>query len=140
MVVELSHFIDEDIINRVEHEMISKKLRQQWNLPKNFQIVETRNKEISNVINELEEITWRSSGMFDQQEIDTIKAMFSIQRNRDAFDRHYYDIDMKSMQEFIAQANTYDDRVKMLEEWLVRKETEIKSRVVLAPESMRKSD
>jgi len=74
--------------------MISKKLRNTWNLPKNFQIVETRNKEIGNVINELEEITWRMSGMFDQQEIETIKAMFSIKRNQDAFDRHYYDIDM----------------------------------------------
>jgi len=47
---------------------------------------------------------------------------------------------MKSMQEFITEANTYDDRVKLLEEWLVRKEEEIKSRVVLAPESMQKSD
>ena len=120
--------------------MISKKLRKTWNLPKNFQIVETRNKEIGNVINELEEITWRMSGMFDQGEIETIKAMFSIKRNQDAFDRHYYDIDMKSMQEFMTEANTYDDRVKLLEEWLVRKEEEIKSRVVLAPQSMQKSD
>lgn len=140
IVLELSHLIDEDIINRIEHEMISKRLRTTWNLPKNFQIVETRNKEIGNVINELEEITWRMSGMFDEGEIETIKAMFSIKRNQDAFDRHYYDIDMKSMQEFIAQANTYDDRVKLLEEWLVRKEEEIKTRVVLAPESMQKSD
>jgi len=44
------------------------------------------------------------------------------------------------MQEFIKEANTYDDRVKLLEEWLVRKEEEIKSRVVLAPDSMKKSD
>lgn len=140
IVLELSHLIDEDLVNRVEHEMIAKKLRKIWNLPKNFQIVETRNKEIGNIINELEEITWRMSGMFDEQEIDTIKAMFSIKRNQDSFDRHYYDIDMQSMQNFIKEANTYDDRVKLLEEWLVRKEEEIKSRIVLAPKSLQKSD
>ena len=68
--------------------------------------------------------------LFDEGEIETIKAMFSIKRNQDTFDRHYYDIDMKSMQEFITEANTYDDRVKLLEEWLVRKEEEIR----LSPE------
>ena len=37
-------------------------------------------------------------------------------------------------------ANPYDDRIKLLEVWLQRKENEIDSREALAPASLRKSD
>lgn len=34
LIVELSHFLDEDIINRVETQMLSNKIKKDWNLPK----------------------------------------------------------------------------------------------------------
>ena len=52
-------------------------------------------------MNELEELVWRQSGKFDEQDIDTLNKMFSINRNKDYFDRQYFDNDMKSMNEFI---------------------------------------
>jgi len=140
LILEISHFLDEDVINRVETQMLSNRIKSDWSLPKSFQIIETRNKEISLVLKELEEVAWRMAGKFEDKDSDSLKKMFSIQRNRDYFDRQFYDTDMQSMEQFIAEANVYDSRISLLEEWVVRKEEEIKSRLVTPPPSMRKSD
>lgn len=87
LVLELSHFIDEEVVNKVETELFSDKLRKEWGLSKDFKVVETRNKEISLVLNEMEELAWRSAGQFTDREIDHLKAMLSVKRNRDYFDR-----------------------------------------------------
>jgi len=67
--------------------MLSNRIKEEWGLPKSFQVIETRNKEIGMVLKELEEVAWRMAGMFDERDIDSLKTMFSIQRNRDYFDR-----------------------------------------------------
>ena len=69
LVLELSHFLDDEVINRVEMEVLSSKLTSDWGLPKDFKIIETRNKEIGMILNELEEVAWRMSGMYDQKDI-----------------------------------------------------------------------
>ena len=119
---------------------MSDRLREEWNLPDEFQIIETRSKEVGIVLNELEELAWRSAGEFTQQEIDTIQKMFSINRNKDHFDRQFYENDMQSMRDFIKKVNKYDDRNDLLKEWLARKEEEIKSRVVVPPKSLQQTD
>ena len=91
-------------------------------------------------INELEELAWRMSGMLDTSDVSTIKQMFSIKRNQDAFDKEFYDNDMASMNQFIQEANVYDDRIQLLEEWLIRKEDEIKSRVQVPAKHMKMPD
>jgi len=78
MIVEMSHFLDEEVVNRVETDLITDRVRKEWSLPQDFQILETRNKEISLTINELEELAWRMAGMFDERDQATIKEMFSI--------------------------------------------------------------
>lgn len=88
--------------------MLSNRIKEEWSLPKSFQIIETRNKEVGMVLKELEEVAWRMAGIFDERDIDTLKTMFSINRNADYFDRSFYDLDMQSMKEFIQQANVYD--------------------------------
>lgn len=92
------------------------------------------------VLNELEEVAWRMSGMYDQKDIKTLETMFSINRNKDSFDKQFYQTDMQSMKEFLMSTNSCDNRAKLLEDWVSRKEIEIKSRVVLPPNSMKKSD
>jgi hypothetical protein len=62
LVVELSHFLDEEVVNKVETEIFSERLRKEWGLSADFKVIETRNKEISLVLNELEEVAWRSAG------------------------------------------------------------------------------
>lgn len=140
LVVELSHFLDEEVVNKVETEMFGDKLRNEWGLSKEFKVVETRNKEISLVLNELEELAWRSAGQLNQKDLDHIKAMLSVKRNRDYFDRQFYDNDMQSLTAFAEAANMYDDRLQKLERWIVRKEDEFQSRVVRPPKELQKSD
>ena len=67
--------------------MLSNRIKEEWSLPKSFQIIETRNKEVGTVLKELEEVAWRMAGIFDERDIETLKTMFSIDRNRDYFDR-----------------------------------------------------
>lgn len=66
LVVELGHFLDEDVVNKIESEMLSERLRREWGLSKDFRVVESRNKEISLVLNELEELAYRTAGEFTE--------------------------------------------------------------------------
>lgn len=140
LVLEISHFVDEEAINRVEMEMLSTRVKKEWDLPEDFQIMETKNKEIFLVLNELEEVAWRMAGSLDEKDRNTLKAMFSINRNMDDFDRRYFEQDLQSLDEFVAGTNVYDDRINLLREWVVRKEEEIKTRVALPPKHLQKSD
>jgi len=88
----------------------------------------------------LEEVAWRMAGTYDEGEVSTLQDMFSIHRNTDTFDKAFYENDMKSMREFIAKANSFDERNQLIQEWFVRKEEEIKSRVVFPDKSMQKTD
>ena len=87
LVVELSHFLDEEVINKVETEIYSEKLKEHWGLSKDFKVIETRNKEISLVLNEFEEMAWRAAGQFTDKEMDYLKKMISVKRNKDYLDK-----------------------------------------------------
>ena len=98
LIVELSHFLDEDVVNKVEVEIYSERLRSEWGLSKDFKVIETRNKEIGLVLNELEEVAWRSAGQLNDSDVAHIRAMISVKRNKDYFDRQFYANDMKSLE------------------------------------------
>ena len=66
--------------------------------------------------------------------------MISVKRNKDYFDKQFYENDMKSFRGFFDAVNTYDDRMQLLERWLVRKEDEIKARVILPPADLKHPD
>jgi hypothetical protein len=66
--------------------------------------------------------------------------MISIGRGEDHFDRAFLNQDMESFDEFIAKVNDYDNRIELIEAWLVRKEREIKSRVNLPMPGLQKKD
>lgn len=36
LVLELSHFIDDEVVNRVEVQLMSDRIKEEWSLPKNF--------------------------------------------------------------------------------------------------------
>lgn len=76
------------------------------------------------------------AGTYDEGEVSTLQDMFSIQRNADTFDKAFYKNDMESMREFISKANSFDERDQLIQEWFVRKEEEIQSRIVFPDKSM----
>jgi hypothetical protein len=63
------------------------------------------------VLNEFEECAWRFSGQFDKKDINNIKSMLSIKRNKDYVDKAFFDTDMQSLDKFIGETNNYDNRV-----------------------------
>ena len=125
-----------EVVNKIETEMFSDKLRNEWGLSKEFKVVETRNKEIGLVLNELEELAWRSAGQLNDKDVEHLKAMLSVKRNRDYFDRQFYDNDMSSLKQFAEAANQYDNRLEKIERWIVRKEDEFQTRVVRPPKDL----
>lgn len=50
LVLEMSHFLDEELVNRVEVQLVSERLKKEWDLPASFQLLETRNKEVGLVL------------------------------------------------------------------------------------------
>jgi hypothetical protein len=66
--------------------------------------------------------------------------MFLVGRGQDHYDRQFLDQDVKSLEQFISAANPYDSRIQLLEQWLSRKENEIKSRVNLPTPELQKPD
>ena len=50
LVLEMSHFLDEELVNRVEVQLVSERLKKEWDLPVSFQLLETRNKEVGLVL------------------------------------------------------------------------------------------
>ena len=56
IILELSHFLDPEVVEKVEIEMFRKKLCDEWDLDSSFKFAESRNKEIGIVLNELEEV------------------------------------------------------------------------------------
>ena len=140
LVLELSHFLDEDVVNKIETEIFSERMRKEWGLSKDFKAGESRNKDIGLVLNELEELAWRSAGQLDQSDLTYIESMLSVKRGKDYFDQQFFASDVESFRNFVSQANDYDARIELIERWIVRKEDEIKSRVQLPPEALKKSD
>jgi hypothetical protein len=128
------------VVDKVETDIYSQVMSSEWGLGRDFKIVESRNKEIGIVINELEEVFYRTSGMFDDKDLESVTKMLSIKRNKDTFDKQFYDNDMKSLKDFMMDANYYDQRIKMLELWIARKEEEFHNRVVMPPQNMKKTD
>ncbi len=48
--------------------------------------------------------------------------------------------DLRSLEEFVNDSNKYDNRLEMLEKWIVRKEREIRERTKLPSGKFHKSD
>jgi hypothetical protein len=99
------------------------------------------NKEAVLVMQELEETAWKEAGRFDDSDLTNIKEVISVKRrNHDKFDQAFYELDMKSLEEFVNKINSSEDRIDLVENWIVRKEQELTSRVNLPSPDLAKSD
>lgn len=131
LVLELSHFVDPETIRRVELSCLQDSLREKWELSADFQLVNTRNKEVELVLQELEETAWRISGQFNEKDVANIHGMVDVGRGLTKVDRTFWEMDKESLNEFLSQTAGSDKRIELLERWLIRKEEEIKTRVNL---------
>ena len=91
-------------------------------------------------LKELEEISWRLGAVLNESDYEAMKKMVGMGRGLDKFDKTFYDLDVESLREFFDEANNYDSRVTLLENWICRKDEEIKNRVNLPTPDLKKSD
>lgn len=66
--------------------------------------------------------------------------MVFFDRGLDAFENAFLDIDRSSFKQFFDEANNFDDRVNLLENWMCRKDEEVRNRVTLPPAQLNKPD
>lgn len=76
----------------------------------------------------------------DEKDKTVIKGMFSLGRGIDHFDKIFFDLDNQSFEAFFEEANNYDNRNTLIENWLCRKEYEYRNRVNLPTKELRKPD
>ena len=55
-----------------------------------------------------------------------MKSLAFFDRGDDAFDNAFLDMDKASFDAFFNEANRYDDRVTLLENWMCRKDEEVR--------------
>ena len=102
VVLELSHFLDQDTIRNVELTCLEDSLRKEWELSHDFKLVDCVNKEAIQLSQELEEKAWLLSGKFNDQDVSYIKEMISVKRiNKDHFEDELLDLDMQSLDNFL---------------------------------------
>ena len=136
----MAHFVDRDTLKRVELKMLESKIRNDFGLGSNFNLVEKRNKELDHLHQELEEAQWRLAAKIDDREKNAIKDMIGIGRGLDNFDKVFFNLDRQSFDTFFDIANSFDNRTTLLENWICRKEEEYKRRVNLPTKDLNKSD
>lgn len=66
--------------------------------------------------------------------------MFALGRGLDNFDKVFFDLDKHSFEAFFEEANTFDNRKTLIENWLCRKEEEYRNRVNLPTQALEKPD
>ena len=126
LALELSLFVDTATIKQVELGLLEDNLRTDWRLSEDFTLASRRNKEIDLVMHQMEEVAWRAANQFNAKEYETLKSLAFFDRGDDAFDNAFLDMDKASFDAFFNEANRYDDRVTLLENWMCRKDEEVR--------------
>lgn len=70
----------------------------------------------------MEELAYRQAGQFNKKESKALLDIFNIGRDTNSFTRDFKPVDDDSFKNFLADINSYDDRIGMMEKWLNRKE------------------
>lgn len=140
LVLELNNFIDPSSVHKVEMALLEDSLKNKWQLGADFNLVEHRNREIDLVMSQMEEKSWRAAAVFDQRDKQYIEEMVFFDRGLDAFDNAFLEMDRASFSEFFDEANSFDQRTTLLENWLCRKDEEVRNRVTLPTSQLAKSD
>lgn len=89
---------------------------------------------------QMEELTWRVSSMIPSRDKQYIEDMVFCDRGLDAFENAFLDSDKASFSAFFDEANHFDNRIELLENWMLRKDEEVKNRVNLPLAEFDKSD
>jgi hypothetical protein len=139
VALQFSFFIDNTTINKLllslyENFVIKKDKVQ------TTQIFNYENKEPTMISNEVKETLWRLSSFITEDDKVKLKDMLRVKRTKAKFDKIWLELDEKSLDDFIDQANLHENKFNHLEKWIKRKEKEVENRIDLPPENLAFSD
>lgn len=139
LVLELSHFIDDEVVNRVEFTMSEatelrkwkglfpradgrSRLRPQW-----------ENKELQLRNKELEEQLWLQAGVMTPKDLKTFEDFFGFMKQNTRFGRLWWPYDIWSWREFASLANQRENRLDLMRSWYRRKELQVSTSIPYGP-------
>lgn len=139
LILEFSHFIDCATINKILLNLYETQVLQPIN-GNSFTLFPVENKEPALISNEIKETLWRIGGFLSEEDKTKVKGMLKVKRGKSKFDKIWLQLDEKSLDDFVQDANSQENRLPHLEKWIKRKEKEIENRIHLPPDNLSISD
>ncbi|CAG9316562.1 unnamed protein product [Blepharisma stoltei] len=129
LIFELSHFFDDEIIRRIEYNIIENYRLGQWGITTDASGISRlrplwRNKSIWLTNLELEEILWSKAGELNEEEIGHFLSIYGHMREKAFNSRQIWKIEKQSILDWLAVYNGVEGRLKYLKEWYIRKTIE----------------
>jgi hypothetical protein len=120
LVLELSHFIDEEPIRRFEMAVIEDQLLKEFSItsvPGGSRLVPSaRNKEIWLITAEMEEYYWRRTGEFSIKDLSNFWDLYIHNRDHTPSQRTQHKLDWRNFTDFFTKANKFDFRLPLLKQ------------------------
>mmetsp|Transcript_3631 Transcript_3631/g.3405 ORF Transcript_3631/g.3405 Transcript_3631/m.3405 type:complete len:318 (+) Transcript_3631:925-1878(+) len=132
LIFELSHFFDDEIIRRIEYNIIENYRLGQWGITTDTSGISRlrplwRNKSIWLANLELEETLWSKAGELNEEEIGHFLNIYGHMREKAFNDRQIWKIEKQSILDWLKAYNGVEGRLKYLKEWYIRKTMERES-------------
>jgi hypothetical protein len=145
ILFELSHFIDDYLVNRVEFFVIEQRLLKEWGIQPDFKGLSKlkplwNNKGLWWQGSALEEYLWRKSGQFSEKDFQDFFTLFGYESNKSFKDLTYWKMDMESFKEMMSEAKGSDFQLGFIREWWQRKALERNSRFTVPDGKFAESD
>ena len=139
LVLELSHFIDDEVINRVEFMVTEMNELRKWKglMPRgdgrSVLKPEWENKEIALRQKEMEEQMWLQAGVMTPSDLQKFEEFFWFLKRNTRLGRLWYDYDIESWREFAQEANQRENCLDLMRSWYRRKEQQAPTSVPYGP-------
>jgi hypothetical protein len=129
LILEFSNFIDNGSVMKIVTQLFEQTAQ---NKGKYYSLLHNKNnKEQTLLSHEIQEQLWRKAGEFDSDDIQKLKTILKVKKDKSRFDRIWLQYDEKSLEDFITTCNKHENRIEYLSEWVQRKEKEIENRINL---------
>ena len=139
IVLELAHFIDDEVINRVEFTLSEANELSKWKglYPHSDGRSRLRpdweNKELQLRKKELEEQLWLQAGVMTPTDLQTFEDFFGFLKQNTRLGRLWWPYDLGSLREFATAANQRENRLDLMRSWYRRKEQQQMTSVPYGP-------
>lgn len=145
LLFELSHFLDDYLVSRIEFHILEKKELNNWGVSPD----QNGGSKLKPLWNNkglwwqncaLEEYIWRKTSHLTESETKDFLTLFGYEKNKSFRDQVFWKMDTKSFEELMQDLDGNDFKLKFIREWWQRKVQERKSRLTVPDGKFAQSD